>query len=100
MKTRVGVIFGGRSSEHEISIRSARTVFEQIDKDKYDVIPIAITDAGHWLNPSDSLRILPNETSSGLVDSAQAMTADAIALVGDTKYKGLTAIGGNNGERF
>ena len=41
MKTKIGVIFGGRSGEHEISIRSAKTVIEKIDKEKYDVIPIA-----------------------------------------------------------
>nr|MBA2494810.1 D-alanine--D-alanine ligase A [Acidobacteriota bacterium] len=40
MKTKIGIIFGGRSGEHEISIRSAKAVIEQIDKDKYEVIPI------------------------------------------------------------
>lgn len=60
MKTRVGVIFGGRSGEHEISIRSANTVIELIDKDKYDVIPLAITKEGTWLKPSESLALLPS----------------------------------------
>ena len=62
MKTRVGVIFGGRSGEHEISCRSAKTVIEQIDYDKYDVIPIAITNTGVWLNAADSLGLFPQET--------------------------------------
>ncbi len=62
MKTRVGIIFGGRSGEHEISIRSAGTVIEQIDHEKYDVLPIAITNEGVWMNASDSLGLFPQET--------------------------------------
>ncbi len=54
MKTRVGVIFGGRSGEHEISIRSARTVIEQADPEKYDIVPIAITKQGAWLDVEKS----------------------------------------------
>jgi len=66
MKLRVGVVFGGRSGEHEIAIRSARTVIEQIDKDKYDVVPIAIDQAGRWLNPSQSVALLPEPTQDAL----------------------------------
>jgi D-alanine-D-alanine ligase-like ATP-grasp enzyme len=55
MKTRIGIIFGGRSGEHEISVRSAVTVIEQIDKDKYEVVPIAISKEGKWLNPVEAL---------------------------------------------
>jgi len=54
MKTRVGVIFGGRSGEHEISIRSARTVIEQADPEKYEIVPIAITQDGVWLDAEKS----------------------------------------------
>lgn len=62
MKTRVGVIFGGRSGEHEISIRSAKTVIEQIDHEKYDCLPIAITSEGIWLNAAESLGLFPAGT--------------------------------------
>lgn len=62
MKTRVGVIFGGRSGEHEISIRSAKTLIEQIDHEKYDCLPIAIAKDGSWLNATDSLQLFPVET--------------------------------------
>lgn len=54
MKTRVGVIFGGRSGEHEISIRSAKTVIEQADPEKYEIVPIAITPDGAWLDTEKS----------------------------------------------
>jgi D-alanine-D-alanine ligase len=45
MKKRVGVIFGGRSGEHEISLRSAESIIRALDPEKYTVVPIAITRA-------------------------------------------------------
>lgn len=92
MKTRIGIIFGGRSGEHEISVRSAGTVIEQIDKEKYQVIPIAITEDGVWLNPQKSLELLPEHLRQSLSGSVAEFSGDEIALIGDTKYKGLTAI--------
>ncbi|MFN0279680.1 MAG: D-alanine--D-alanine ligase family protein [Pyrinomonadaceae bacterium] len=62
MKTRIGVIFGGRSGEHEISIRSAKTVIEQADREKYEIVPIAITPEGVWLDAEESLSLLKQET--------------------------------------
>ena len=48
MKTNIGVIFGGRSTEHEISVISASQAMAAIDREKYDVTPIYITNPGHW----------------------------------------------------
>lgn len=62
-KIRVGVVFGGRSGEHEISLRSARAVIEGFDRDKYEVVPVAISKEGKWLAPSESVAMLPAETS-------------------------------------
>ena len=47
-KIRVGLIFGGRSGEHEVSLMSAQSVMEAIDHEKYEVVPIGITKAGRW----------------------------------------------------
>ncbi len=47
-KIRVGLIFGGRSGEHEVSLMSARSVMDAIDKEKYEVVPIGITKEGRW----------------------------------------------------
>ena len=47
-KIRVGVIFGGRSGEHEVSIRSAESILNAIDRQKYDVVPITISHEGRW----------------------------------------------------
>jgi len=57
-KLRVGILFGGRSGEHEISLLSAASVFEAIDKNKYEVVPIGITKDGRWLAASDAERLL------------------------------------------
>ena len=90
MKIKIGIIFGGRSGEHEISIRSAKTVIEQIDNNKYEVVPIAISREGNWLNPAESLQLLPVGIQENLNKSVENFPLSAIALVGDTKYKGLT----------
>jgi D-alanine-D-alanine ligase len=57
-KLRVGVIFGGRSGEHEVSLVSATSVIEALDKTKYDVIPIGITPEGKWLSSGLALGLL------------------------------------------
>jgi D-alanine-D-alanine ligase len=91
-KIKLGVIFGGRSGEHEISIRSAKTVIEQINRDKYEVIPIAITKEGSWLNPKESLKLFSAQTQGFLDKNVENYPDNAIALIGDTKYKGLTGL--------
>ncbi|MFN0171842.1 MAG: D-alanine--D-alanine ligase family protein [Bryobacteraceae bacterium] len=48
MKTRVAVLFGGRSGEHEISIRSSKSVIEALDRDRFEVLPIFISKEGKW----------------------------------------------------
>jgi len=53
-KLRVGLIFGGRSGEHEVSFCSATSIIKAINKDKYTVIPIGITKEGRWISPQDS----------------------------------------------
>src|SRR5580704_5124089 len=57
-KLRVGILFGGRSGEHEISLLSAASVFNAIDKDKYEVVPIGITKEGRWVTAADAERLL------------------------------------------
>jgi D-alanine-D-alanine ligase len=67
-------------------------VIEQIDKDKYEVIPIAINEKGNWLNPKESLKLFSAQTQESLNDSFESYPNNAIALIGDTKYKGLTGL--------
>src|ERR1700678_1408962 len=57
-KLRVGILFGGRRGEHEVSLLSAASVLKAIDKDKYDVVPIGITKDGRWLTATDAENLL------------------------------------------
>lgn len=51
-KLRVGVIFGGRSGEHEVSLVSAASVMKALDPERYEVVPIGITPEGRWISSS------------------------------------------------
>ena len=57
-KLRVGVLFGGRSGEHEVSLLSAASVVNAIDKEKYEVVPIGITKDGRWLTAAAAEALL------------------------------------------
>jgi D-alanine-D-alanine ligase len=82
-KLRIGVIFGGRSGEHEVSVRSARTVIEALDPRKYDVVPIAITKEGKWLSPAEAARLLPEEAKLLLADEAVSDERQPSIMIGD-----------------
>lgn len=60
---RVGVVFGGRSGEHEVSLNSARNVMEALAKAGHTVVPIGITPQGHWLTSENPLALLTSETT-------------------------------------
>ncbi|HEU5231431.1 MAG TPA: D-alanine--D-alanine ligase family protein [Terriglobales bacterium] len=60
-KLRVGVLFGGRSGEHEVSLLSAASVLNAIDKTKYEVVPIGISKEGRWLASGESEKLLKGE---------------------------------------
>lgn len=60
-KLRVGVLFGGRSGEHEVSLLSAASVLNAIDKKKFDVVPIGITKEGVWVTDTHAERLLRGE---------------------------------------
>jgi D-alanine-D-alanine ligase len=65
MKTRVAVLFGGRSGEHEVSLASAESIMRYIDRSRYEVVPVGITREGHWLLGGDSLQMLKSGYSGG-----------------------------------
>jgi D-alanine-D-alanine ligase len=57
-KLRVGILFGGRSGEHEVSLLSASSVLQAIDKERYEVVPIGITKEGRWVTAGDAENLL------------------------------------------
>ena len=63
-KLRVGILFGGRSGEHEVSLLSAASILKAIDRKKFDVVPIGITKEGHWLAAAEAHNLLEGNNST------------------------------------
>lgn len=91
----MALLFGGQSAEHEVSIRSARSVFEALDKDKFDVLPILISQEGGWyirpqeistfdpdVAPKEHERVLlsPDPLHSGFVRIQNGAGGDSVAV--------------------
>ena len=76
------MIFGGRSGEHEVSLRSAESVINAMDRSKYEIVPIRITEEGRWLVSGDAEAMLP-ETVMASTDQQQ------VAIIGDPTRHGL-----------
>lgn len=89
-KRRVGIIFGGRSSEHEVSIRSATAIIEAIDRKKFEVVPIGITKQGEWLSPAQAVELLPKSTGK-LLSIDAGNQGGAVAILGDPSRQGLVS---------
>ena len=87
-KLRVGIIFGGRSGEHEVSYCSATSIINAIDKNKYTVIPIGITKQGKWISPQETARAL----QSGKIEGKSS-----VVLLSDPSSKALIYIDSNQG---
>jgi D-alanine-D-alanine ligase len=75
-KLRIGILFGGRSGEHEVSLLSAASILKAIDRKKYDVVPIGIDKQGHWLSGSEADRLL---STNPLATPALSSSDDAAA---------------------
>ncbi|MGO9116029.1 MAG: D-alanine--D-alanine ligase family protein [Desulfomonilaceae bacterium] len=79
-RTKIALLFGGRSAEHEVSLRSARSIFEGLDRDKYHVIPILITMEGSWYIRPEELSSF--ESGAELDEKSQLMASADPALRG------------------
>src|SRR5450755_864957 len=88
-KLRVGVLFGGRSGEHEVSLLSAASVLNAIDKKKYEVVPIGITKEGRWVTAAHAERLLKGDAATGpearhlRAGDPQATSAAAVLAKGE-----------------
>lgn len=93
-KLRVGVLFGGRSGEHEVSLASAASIIRGLDPQKYEAVPIGITKEGHWLAGAGAQKMLPEVLKTG---QRVAMSADPgdtalISLDGSARGQKLDVI--------
>ena len=87
-KLRVGVLFGGSSSEHEVSLMSARSVLGALDPAKYDVVQIGITKEGRWLVASDAVdRLIERVGAAGALEG-QVERTETVALLPDPARQG------------
>lgn len=80
-KIRVGILFGGKSAEHEVSLQSAKNIIEAIDQKKYDVALIAIDKSGQW-HLSDASRFLKNADNPKLI-KLHAVSDDVTLVPGE-----------------
>src|SRR6266516_2739405 len=95
-KVRVGVIFGGRSGEHEVSLASAQSVMANLDRNKYEVVPIGIMKEGSWLLGTEPQTLLVAEQSAR--QDAELAGTMAVTLTGDPRLRRLIPV--ENGEEL
>jgi D-alanine-D-alanine ligase len=82
-RLRIGVLFGGRSGEHEVSLASAASVIRALDPEKYEAVPIGISKDGRWLVGTGSLKMLADVLKSG----------DRVVLPADPSAAALVPLG-------
>ena len=88
-RLRVGVLFGGRSAEHEVSLRSALSVMEAMDRDKYELVPIGVSKRGEWLRMDT--RALEGPATS------LALEGDRVALLPHPEDQSLVPLDNGSG---
>ena len=93
-KLRVGVLFGGRSGEHEVSLASAASIIRGLDPQKYEAVPIGITKEGHWLAGAGAQKMLPEILKAGqrVAMSADPSDTALISLDGNPRGQKLDVI--------
>jgi D-alanine-D-alanine ligase len=83
-KLRVGILFGGRSGEHEVSLLSAASILKSIDRSKYEVIPIGINKQGHWLPPGEAQQLLDGNTKSAPIQRKSLQLSASAEIIQQT----------------
>jgi len=89
-RLRVGVVYGGRSGEHEVSLASAASVMQALDKERFQVVPIAIDKEGRWRRPPQAI-----DPASGLA----AVAGEPVTLLVDPTDPCLVPLGGSGREK-
>ncbi len=92
-KLRIGLVFGGRSGEHEVSLASATSVMANLDREKYDVVPIGITKEGSWLLGTEPAHLMAAEQSVG-EEADDGTQTTAVTLTGDPRLRRLIPVQG------
>jgi D-alanine-D-alanine ligase len=96
-KLRIGILFGGRSGEHEVSLLSAASILKSIDQTKYEVIPIGITKQGQWLTSSSAQHLLAGNTKPAPTLKKTAASKSIALNASADPLQGTTALAQQNG---
>lgn len=91
-RIRVGVVFGGRSGEHEVSLISAQSIMKALDSSKYEVIPIGVSKQGTWVVGADPKKFLPAPAERQQLEVAPAEAVGKTALIGDPSHQGMVLL--------
>ncbi|HET9921161.1 MAG TPA: D-alanine--D-alanine ligase family protein, partial [Ktedonobacteraceae bacterium] len=95
-KIRVGLVFGGRSGEHEVSLASANAVIGNLDKEKYEVVPVAIARNGSWLLGTEPAKLIAAEQETRQSGQARAGEGQehttSVTLTGDPNLRRLIPV--------
>jgi D-alanine-D-alanine ligase len=91
-KIRVGVLFGGRSGEHEISLLSAASILKAIDRKKYDVVPIGIDKQGGWLTGEKAQKLIGKSAAPVVIKAIAPAGTAAIAEPSSPLAKSLDVV--------
>ena len=78
-KLRIGILFGGRSGEHEVSLLSAASILNAINKKKYEVVPIGITKQGHWIASTAAERLLAGSSKPAPIQHKSMQLSTSLA---------------------
>lgn len=92
-KLRIGLIFGGRSGEHEVSLASATSVMANLDRSKYEIVPIGITPTGSWLLGTEPAQLMAATHGNAGTERAEST---AVTLTGDPTLRRLIPIQSNS----
>jgi D-alanine-D-alanine ligase len=99
-KLRVGILFGGRSGEHEVSLISAASVISALDPEKYEAVPIGISKDGRWLAGTAAHKMLPPfaEGAHGKPALGEVLrTGERVMLSADPNVAALVPVSNSNG---
>ena len=91
-KMNIGVIFGGRSGEHEVSLMSAESVLSVLDRSKYNIFQIGITHEGAWFTGEDVLNAFKNNSTAGLTQAVLLPEPQQKGMLYSLKDGKLTAV--------
>lgn len=79
-KLRIGILFGGRSGEHEVSLLSAASILKAIDRKKYEIVPLGITKQGQWVRDGEAQFLLTGEPAPPPLDQPNEYDPEFVSV--------------------